>query len=229
MVVIDGGEEIVPLSETMPGDGLSVRESKRLKELEEVVTRNFKAFYEVGCALREIQESRLYRATHTTFADYAQDLWDMARRTAYQYIEAAEIVDRLIPFEDELKNVRHGAHQESCLPKNERQARALAKYPTDEQPRIWMEAVETADGRITAAHIRRTARDMHGERVKKTIKKARERSAEPAVKMSPEFKAALDAFFSAIETERLKDWKETDPREAARFIEALLQAIRHPL
>ena len=52
-------DDIVPLNESFPGmPPMSVREKKRLAELEGVVTANFKAFYEVGCALREICERR---------------------------------------------------------------------------------------------------------------------------------------------------------------------------
>jgi len=235
----EGGADIIPMNETFPSmPPMSVREKKRLAELEDVVTKNFKAFYEVGCALREIHSSMLYRETHRTFADYAKDLWDMARRTAYQYIEAADIVDRLIPFSSEFdsstngrqnENVRHGAQIEKLLPQNERQARALAKYPEDKQIQIWREAVETADGRITAAHIKNTARRIHGEIVKQTIKKAKTETSSPAVKMSNAFRQAFNAMMDAINDERLKDWKETDPNEAARFVHALLQAIQHPL
>ncbi|WP_419657732.1 hypothetical protein Dvar_68540 [Desulfosarcina variabilis str. Montpellier] len=233
----EGGADIIPMNETFPGmPPMSVREKKRLAELEDVVTRNFKAFYEVGSALREISESLLYRETHSNFADYVKDLWDMARARAYQMIDAANIVDRLLPLEEELSTncrrnevVYHGGQSKMVLPQNERQARALAKYPEDKQIQIWREAVETADGRITAAHIKQTARRIHGEIVKNTIKKAKTETSSPAVKMSNAFRQAFNAMMDAINDERLKDWKETDPNEAARFVHALLQAIQHPL
>ena len=224
------GADIIPLNENFPGmPPMSVREKKRLAELEDVVTRNFKAFYEVGSALREIQESMLYRESHTTFADYAKDLWDMQRAHAYRMIDAANIVDRLIPIADQLKNVSHGRQIDNPIPQNERQARALAKYPEDKQIQIWREAVETANGRITAAHIKQTARRIHGEIIKETITKTKTRTANPTVKMSDRFRKAFNEMMDAINEERLKDWSETDPDEAARHVHALLQAIQHPL
>src|SRR5690606_682430 len=63
------------------------------------------------------------------------------RRTAYQYIDAAAVVE----------NVRHGAQTE---PANERQARPLTRLEPDDQPAAWAEAVETApEGKVTAAHV----------------------------------------------------------------------------
>ena len=217
-----------PLAETFPGaKPLSVNERNRLSELEGIITQNFKAFYNVGCALREIQANQLYRETHTTFADYAKDLWDMARARAYQMIEAADIVDRLIPFTEHLSTT--GRQNEKPIPQNERQARALAKYDEGTQIEIWQRAVETADGRITAAHIKKTARQLHGEKVEKTIRKARERTASPDLKISDGFRTAFNAMMDAINAERMTDWQNTDKDEAERHIKALWQAIAAPL
>jgi hypothetical protein len=221
---------IVPLNESFPGmPPMSVREKKRLAELEEVVTTNFKAFYEVGCALREIQQSMLYRETHKTFADYAQDLWDLQRRRAYQLVDAANVVDRIVISTEKVENVNNCTQNAVSLPQNEAQARALSKYPEEKQIEIWRQAVETADGRITAAHIKRTARQMHGKVVKENIKKARKRASQPSAKMSDRMRAAFDELFDAVNEERLADWKNTDPNELLRYLRGLMEAIAHPL
>ena len=129
-------DSIVPLNESFPGmPPMSVREKKRLAELEDVVTRNFKAFYEVGCALREINTSMLYRSTHSTFAGYAKDLWDIQRAHAYRMIDAADIVDRLLPYAEQIKNVSNWRQDEKPIPQNEAQARALVKYPEEKTDR----------------------------------------------------------------------------------------------
>ena len=240
VVVVDpDADDIIPLNESFPGmPPMSVRDKNRLKELEEIVTKNFKAFYEVGCALREICESKLYRETHKTFADYANDLWDMARCRAYQIIDAADIVDRLIPHAPDIKmstngrqngSASHGQQILKNLPQNERQARALSKYSEDKQIEIWRQAAQTADGRITAAHIKRTARKMHGKIVKEKIKKARKRSRQPSVKMSDRMRSAFDELFDAVNEERLADWKHTDPNELLRYLQGLMEAIAEPL
>ncbi|BBO74695.1 hypothetical protein DSCW_21120 [Desulfosarcina widdelii] len=227
-IVDDLDADIIPLNETFPGEEkpLSVREKKRLTELEDVVTRNFKAFYEVGCALREINDTMLYRETHTTFADYSKDLFDLARARAYQMIEAADVVDRLLSYSPEIKNVQNFG-QNPPLPQNDAQARALAKYPEEKQIEIWRQAVETADGRITASHIKRTARAIHGEKVKKTTQRAKREA--PGIMMSDTFRKAFDAMMDAINEERSHDWQNTDREEVLRHLRGLVEAVSAPL
>ena len=89
----------------------------------------------------------------------------MARCTAYKYIDAASVVDN-VRHGAQIENVPHGsqnlspigrqknAHHEQdglLLPQNERQARALTKFESDQQRVIWLEAVKTAPkGKISA-------------------------------------------------------------------------------
>jgi len=72
---------------------LSAAEAQRREELEAVITKNMGGFLAVAYALREIREKELFRTTHKLFGLYIKDMWEMARRTAYQYIDAANVVD----------------------------------------------------------------------------------------------------------------------------------------
>lgn len=120
---------------------LTINETELLAQQEAIIERGLQTFYEVGSALAAIREQRLYRADYPTFEEYCQERWGMARRTAYQYIEAAETFE----------NVRHGAQ---ILPENERQTRPLAGLTPDLQREVWQQAVETApNGKVTAAHV----------------------------------------------------------------------------
>ncbi len=123
-------------------DSLSLNEVGRLAELETIIEQGIQTFIEVGNALLEIRDSRLYRQEYTTFEEYCQKRWDLKRRRAYQLIEAAETVSTL--------NVQNFAHRP-----NESQARALAQIEEPEARReVWQKAVETApDGKITARHV----------------------------------------------------------------------------
>lgn len=89
-------------------------ETARLCELESVIERGLQTYIEVGNALMEIRDSRLYRNTHGTFEDYCLGKWGWTRMRASQLIEAAQIA----------VNVNHGLQIEP--PANERQARELA-------------------------------------------------------------------------------------------------------
>lgn len=70
---------------------LSLFERDRLVELEAVIARGLQTFVEVGAALLEIRESRLYRETHASFGAYLEDRWQMSRQRGYQLIDAAEV------------------------------------------------------------------------------------------------------------------------------------------
>jgi hypothetical protein len=58
---------------------LAPDESQRLAELEAVVERGLTTFIEVGEALREIRDARLYKASHGTFEAYLRERWAISR------------------------------------------------------------------------------------------------------------------------------------------------------
>ena len=95
-------------------DQLAVAERARLQELESIVEHGLQTFYEVGKALNEILVQKLYRETHKTFEAYCLEKWNIARRTAYQFIEAALVMENLCAI----------AH---ILPRKENQVRPLTK------------------------------------------------------------------------------------------------------
>lgn len=136
-------------------------EAAELATLERVIETGMKSFTEVGNALLAIRDSRLYRAEYTTFEGYCRERWGMARRTAYQYIDAAEVVE----------NVRNCAQ----IPQTESQARPLAQLPPERQAEAWQAATETAkeEGRKV------TAKDVESqvEKRKEDAKKEETRNA----------------------------------------------------
>ncbi len=75
-------------------------EAPRLSELEEVIEGGLKTFIEVGEALLEIREARLYQSDHATFDDYCRARWDFSARRARQLITASEI-GTTVPVENE--------------------------------------------------------------------------------------------------------------------------------
>lgn len=211
-----------------PGDKpLTRKEEKRLAELEGVVhTALSEAIIEAWYALREIQRSRLHRQTHTTFEDYVKERWDMARQTAYQYIAAADVIDNVRNC-GQIENVNNC--RQNPIPQNEAQARVLTKYSPEKQVEIWAAAVESApEGRITANHIRQTARRLYSEKIKEKIKKVKKVSAR-APRISEDFRAAFNAFLDQINAERDADWAHTSPDEVARHLRGLLAAVEAEL
>jgi DNA-directed RNA polymerase subunit RPC12/RpoP len=125
---------------------LDATERARLAELEPIIERGLTGFVEVGTALLEISDRRLYREKNSTFAEYVADKWKMTARRAYQLCEAAEIV-KALP-----ENVNNCSQS---LITNEGQARELAKVEPDRRVEVLKAAAST--GKLTAKSIKDTA------------------------------------------------------------------------
>jgi len=126
---------------------ITLKESARLVELERKIKTGMTTFVEVGNALMEIRDSRLYRVEYKTFEAYCREKWGMSKVRATQLIGAARISDNLVT------NV-------TKMPIREGQARPLTKLPTAKQPEAWAKAVEIADGnQPTARQVEQAVRE----------------------------------------------------------------------
>jgi hypothetical protein len=120
---------------------LSLTESSRRAELEQVIAQGLATFVTVGNSLLEMRDSRLYRDTHATFEDYCRERWGVSRIHAYRMIEAAGVASNLLP----IGNVQ---------PTHESQIRPLASLEPEQQREAWDAAVKSApNGKVTAAHV----------------------------------------------------------------------------
>ncbi|TVZ96473.1 hypothetical protein [Streptomyces sp. BK340] len=121
---------------------LTASESSALAEHEAVIERGIKTFYEVGTALADIRDRKLYRADHGTFEEYCQRRWQLSRPRAYELITAAEVVSGMPDTAQPVANAR--------------QASELARVPEPERADVWRETVERTAGKPTAAAVRET-------------------------------------------------------------------------
>lgn len=117
-----------------------------LASCEQRIERGMKTFIDVGLALAEIRDSRLYKGTHDTFEAYLEGRWGMSRAHAYRMITAAEVVS---PIGD----------TDLPSPTNEGQARALAAVPEPERAEVWREATERTGGKPTAKVVTEIAKE----------------------------------------------------------------------
>lgn len=62
-----------------------------LGDLEAVIERGLETFVDVGRALLEIRERRLYALTSGTFEDYCRERWGFSRQRASQLIQSSEV------------------------------------------------------------------------------------------------------------------------------------------
>jgi hypothetical protein len=129
-------------------DELSEVERDDLARCEAAVERGLTTFVEVGSALMQIRDGRLYRAEFATFEEYCQDRWGMSRIRAHQLIGASSVAANVLTVVN-------------TPPTNERQARPLAPLEPDQQRVAWAHAVETApEGRPSEAHVRRAVAEL---------------------------------------------------------------------
>ena len=111
------------------GEAITLKESGDLVRLEKTIAKGLEAFVEVGEALAEIRDRKLYRIEHGSFDAYLETKWKISRSRASRLIQAAEVV-KLLPTGNK--------------PTTERQARPLTKLPPEKRGEAWQEAVKTS-------------------------------------------------------------------------------------
>ncbi|GIK39539.1 MAG: hypothetical protein BroJett011_33720 [Chloroflexota bacterium] len=131
---------------------LTTTETNKLEILETVIEQGLQTFVEVGEALAEIRDSKLYRSQYDTFENYCRERWGISRPRAYELINAAEVVQNLSATAD--ISPAPMSPIGDILPTSERQARPLTLLPPKQQTAAWQQAVETApNGHVTASHV----------------------------------------------------------------------------
>jgi hypothetical protein len=134
----------------MQATELTKAEADELAILEDIITRGMDTFIEVGMALAEIRDRKLYKQTHTTFEQYLADRWDMSRSRAHRLIEAAKISE-VLPTGNK--------------PTNEAQARELVDLTPDAALSVMQIARKEGKGKTPTARAIRGARQrIHPKR-----------------------------------------------------------------
>ena len=135
-------------------DIITLDERSRLFQLEETIRQGLNTFVDVGNALLEIRDKRLYRQEYSTFEDYCNKQWNMKQSRAYQFMDSAKVV-----------GILQSSTIGELLPTNEAQARPLASLEPAEQIEAWKRAItSTPEGKITAAVVLKAAKEVEQER-----------------------------------------------------------------
>lgn len=130
---------------SLPLPALEAVERERIATLEATIELGIRTFVEVGSALSEIRDARLYRFTHGTFEDYVSDRWEMSRSKAYRLIEGAEVARLMSPNGDTPRPATEAVARELA---------SLAHSDPDAAREAYSAAVEASGGRPTAAIVR---------------------------------------------------------------------------
>lgn len=122
---------------------LSEDEQKQRDAAEERIRHGL---HETWLGFAQIRDGRLWRSTHTSFEVYCQDQWGRGEKQGYHLAAAGDVIQLLLDS------------GETILPTNERQARALSRFPTDLRPVIMKTAenlASTLKKKVTAERIER--------------------------------------------------------------------------
>lgn len=132
---------------------ITLDESKRLIALERQIAGGLRTFVQVGEALCEIRDSRLYRVEFGTFEEYCKSKWGFTKTQAFRLIGGAEVAKNLSPIGDKTK----------VVPVKESQARPLTSLPPEQQSEAWEKAVDDAGGeQPTAKQVENAVKQVIG-------------------------------------------------------------------
>jgi hypothetical protein len=117
---------------------------RSLEQLETAIRNGLRTVMEVGEALLEIRNRRLYRKQgFRIFDSYCRNRWRWNRSYVYRHIAAAEVGHNL-----------HNLSPMGDLPQSERQLRPLTKLPPEQQCEAWTTAIaQSPNGQPTAVEV----------------------------------------------------------------------------
>lgn len=127
------------------------RNQKRLNKLEIKIQNGINSVIEIGKALKEINQEKLYRVKYETFNIYCSEVWNLEKSYAYRLIKLAEVSENIVnlsPMGDTLD-----------LPNSERQIRELAKLSPHEQAKIWNSLLSEKKSKITEKEVKKQIED----------------------------------------------------------------------
>jgi len=141
-----------------PQETLTELEQSKLAQCERTISKGLAQFVDVGNALLEIRDQRLYRAEYKNFDSYCRAKWGWSYQRSNQYIASANVAKTLTTAGCE------------SVPASERQARELSTLPPDKQPEAWSRANEMAakENRPVETHDVREAAKAVTEPPRKT-------------------------------------------------------------
>jgi len=153
---------------------ISLPESRDLIALEKVIERGLETFVQVGEALAEIRDRKLFRTEHPTFAEYCKAKWKMSDRRARQLMDASEVVTAI-------------SKSGTIVPKTESQTRPLTTLPPAQRVEVWQKAVAASpNGEPTAAEVKAAVETMNAKPPKTAnVVGTRQTASEPDATKTP--------------------------------------------
>lgn len=201
---------------------LTPAEIHDLQSCEEIIERGKKTFVEVGLALAEIRERKLYKRDFNTFEAYCQQRWGWSHQRTSQLINSAAVVQRL------------PEKVATMVAKSERAVREVAKVEPSKREEVIQKAAST--GPVTARKIAEAARSVEekpaievdelGQTIPKQLLPMWERREEAQVSMTlcSKLKGVLQAMSKVRDTGDLL-YRELDLRGLVADVNRIYQQL----
>lgn len=199
---------------------LNAKEEKQLRRCEETIESGLKSFFEVGDAIRTINEERLYRGQeYSSFDVYCSERWSMSGSHARRLIDAADLMDKL------RKEFSPKGESDELLPQSENHVRPLVrlKDEPEQQIKAWAKALEkskTEKKRLTGQMVDAIVDKMLGKKAQPKLQsnEAQEGSEEE------ENSIASDVLDRIADAKKQLDKGQT--KKVAEYLAQIEQLIR---
>ena len=176
---------------------------ERLIQLETLIAGSQEHFDNMGQALKEIRNNRLYKlALYDTFEAYTRARWDIGRSQAYRLIKFHEVICNLSPIGN-------------IMPANESQVRPLAQLDFCEQQEIWKEFINSGND-LTALNIKKFI-DSH--------KTKPETKPDLSDQITAEYMNVVKAMLEQIRAARHDHWQKTSQQAALLWHRVIQERI----
>lgn len=134
---------------------LNPQEIKELKRCEKIINSGKQAFLETGEALAIINDQRLYRATHKTFAEYCPDAHGISAKHAYGFINSFKVAQEAFAAADKAQIRPNKMSQLLAL-------KGLAPDKMNEVMRIALKKAKAAGRSMTAHDLHQARQEVEG-------------------------------------------------------------------
>jgi len=195
--------------------GLSKAEVTRLSTCEKAIERGINTFVEVGQALTEIRDAKLYRVAHKTFEIYCKDRWNLGRSRAYELIDQAKVASGLANEGVDLSGAPDISSRDAAVIKNDIPAVAAEIKSRVSQGEASAKALADV---VAETRADKQARGKNPD-VEISDDEWKRQQEEMRAGFSPELKAAQDA------TEAAKTANKTKPESGDDRIDDLERAV----
>lgn len=132
--------DLIPnFNEPIELSALNSAEKEQLNLCETIIEKGYNTFIEVGNALFDIRNNKLYREKHSTFEEYCKQKWQIKRQRAYELMDAASIVNTLSEISDKKSDE---VKVSPIINIRESHAVALGKVPEEMRNLVWQKVVD---------------------------------------------------------------------------------------